>query len=57
MAGDVIPDDHTLNLPVALAPGAYTIRAGLYLAPDGPRLPLRSSAGDAFTVGVLQVTP
>ncbi len=54
-AGDVIPDDHTLNLPANLAPGDYVIRVGLYLAPNGPRLPLRSSAGDAFALGVLQV--
>jgi hypothetical protein len=57
MAGDVIPDDHTLKLPTSLAPGDYVIRAGLYLAPDGPRLPLQSLAGDAYTVGVLRVTP
>ena len=54
-AGDVIPDDHTLNLPANLAPGDYVIRVGLYLAPNGPRLPLKSSAGDAFTLSVLQV--
>jgi len=50
----VIPDEHTLNLPVGLSPGDYTIRVGLYLAPAGPRLPLGPS-GDAFTLGVLQV--
>jgi 4-amino-4-deoxy-L-arabinose transferase-like glycosyltransferase len=53
-AGEVIPDKHTLSLPANLAPGNYTIRMGLYLAPNGPRLPLKSS-GDAFTLGVLQV--
>jgi len=56
-AGDVIPDDHILKLPADLAPGDYAIRVGLYLAPNGPRLPLKSSAGDAFTLGVLQVAP
>jgi hypothetical protein len=56
-AGDVIPDDHTLNLPAHLAPGDYVIRIGLYLAPNGPRLPLKPLAGDAFTLGVLQVMP
>jgi 4-amino-4-deoxy-L-arabinose transferase-like glycosyltransferase len=54
-AGDVIPDDHTLNLPAHLAPGDYVIRIGLYLAPNGPRLPLKPLAGGAFTLGVLQV--
>jgi len=53
--GDVIPDDHTLSLPAGLASGAYTLRVGLYLAPDGPRLPLKSQAGDALTLGTLQV--
>ena len=56
-AGDVIPDDHILKLPADLAPGDYAIRVGLYLAPNGLRLPLKSSAGDAFTLGVLQVAP
>jgi len=51
---DVIPDQHTLSLPANLAPGTYTIRMGLYLAPNGPRLPLKPS-GDAFTLGLLQV--
>jgi len=56
-AGDVVPDDHTLNLPAHLAPGDYVIRVGLYLAPNGPRLPLRSLTGDTFTLGVLRVMP
>ncbi len=55
VAGDVIPDDHALNLPANLAPGDYVLRVGLYLAPNGPRLPLKPS-GDAFTLGVLRVT-
>lgn len=55
VAGDVIPDDHVLNLPADLAPGEYLLRVGLYLAPDGPRLPLRSPAGDTFLLGTLQI--
>jgi hypothetical protein len=55
IAGDVIPDDHALNLPAGLTPGDYVIRVGLYLAPNGARLPLKPS-GDSFTVSVLQVT-
>jgi hypothetical protein len=54
--GDVIPDEHILELPVNLPPGDYTIRVGLYLAPNGPRLPLEPS-GDSFTPGTLRVTP
>jgi hypothetical protein len=55
VAGDVIPDDHVLNLPANLAPGDYVLQVGLYLAPNGPRLPLKPS-GDAFSLGVLRVT-
>ena len=55
VAGDVIPDDHVLNLPAGLAPGQYSLHVGLYLAPDGPRLPLRSPAGDTFLLGTLQI--
>jgi hypothetical protein len=54
-AGDVIPDDHNLNLPAHLTPGDYTLSVGLYLAPNGPRLPLKSPAGDAFILGVLRI--
>ena len=50
----MVPDDHILNLPADLPPNRYTIRVGLYLAPNGPRLPLKPS-GDAFTLGELQV--
>jgi hypothetical protein len=55
VAGDVIPDDHTLNLPADLAPGEYSLRVGLYLSPDGPRLPLRSPDGDSLLLGELQI--
>jgi hypothetical protein len=51
----VTPDDHVLSLPAGLAPGEYSLRVGLYLAPDGPRLPLRSPAGDSFLLSTLQV--
>jgi len=54
IAGDVIPDDHVLDLPANLAPVDYVLQVGLYLAPNGPRLPLKPS-GDAFALGVLRV--
>jgi len=56
MPNDVIPDEHVLKLPADLPPGEYSIRVGLYLAPNGPRLPLKPS-GDSFVLGVLRVTP
>jgi hypothetical protein len=55
-ADDVIPDDHVLILPANLASGDYSLSAGLYLAPDGPRLPLKSQAGDTFILGTLRVS-
>lgn len=39
-------DDHTLALPLGLAPGVYTVMTGLWLAPDGGRLPVRDAAGE-----------
>jgi hypothetical protein len=52
--GDVVPDEHTLKLPDHLALDDYIIRAGLYLAPDGPRLSLKPS-GDSFELGTLRL--
>ena len=54
VAGDVIPDERMLILPVNLVPGEYTLHVGLYLAPTGPRLPLKPS-GDSFVLGTLRV--
>jgi hypothetical protein len=54
VAGDVIPDEHVLILPANLASGEYTLHMGLYLAPNGTRLPVQP-AGDSFTLGTLRV--
>jgi hypothetical protein len=56
--GDVIVQQHTLKLLSDLAPGDYTLHVGLYLTPDGPRLPLQvnGQAGDTHPMLVtLQV--
>ena len=37
--GEIVVDPISIAVPEDLAPGEYTIRAGLYRAPDGPRLP------------------
>lgn len=44
--GDVVVQQFLLKLP--LQPGDYTLHVGMYLAPDGPRLPLlvNGQAGD-----------
>lgn len=55
VAGDVVPDDHVLDLPAGLAAGEYSLRVGLYLSPDGPRLPLRSPLGDTVLLSTLRI--
>lgn len=53
-AGEYITDPVEITLPADLAPGAYTVRLGLYLPPDGPRLPL-ITGGDSVTLGTVTV--
>jgi hypothetical protein len=44
---EVIVDLIQVPLPAGAPPGAYRVLVGLYLAPDGPRLPLREASGQA----------
>jgi len=39
-SGDLILQRHTLDLPGDLRAGTYAVEVGLYVAPDGPRLPV-----------------
>lgn len=58
-SGDVIVQRHMLKLPADLPPGDYALHVGLYLTPDGPRLPLRINGqlGDEHPMlTVLRVT-
>lgn len=61
LPGEVIADPVDLTLPPDLSPGHYTLRLGMYLPPEGPRLPLvdqtGQSAGDFVEIGTLEVTP
>jgi hypothetical protein len=41
--GEVIWDDYVLNIPRALPPGTYHLRAGLYDLATGQRLPVTSA--------------
>ncbi len=43
--GEVIVDPISIQLPEDLTPGNYTLRVGLYQAPDGPRLPTIDGEG------------
>jgi hypothetical protein len=43
--GDRIPDEHILRIPETLAPGTYSLWAGLYAADTGLRLEAESGVG------------
>jgi hypothetical protein len=45
MAGEVIVDPISAPLTSDAPPGTYRVLVGLYLSPDGPRLPLRDGSG------------
>jgi hypothetical protein len=47
--GEVITDPVELPLPASIAPGRYTIRLGMYLPPDGPRLLVLDGEGQAIS--------
>ncbi|NOZ05040.1 MAG: DUF2079 domain-containing protein [Chloroflexi bacterium] len=44
-AGEVVPDEMSLELPADAPPGPYRLRVGLYDAETGERLPLVAGAG------------
>jgi len=46
-AGEVVADEHVLDLPADLPTGAYRLRVGWYLPGTGDRLPV---AGDGDSV-------
>jgi hypothetical protein len=55
MEGEVIVDPISVPLATEAPPGSYRLLVGLYLAPDGPRLPLRDASG-AITGDALELT-
>lgn len=59
LPGEVVLDPITVNLPPDIAPGAYTIRLGLYRPPMGPRLITLDEAGqpglDFIEVGAIYI--
>jgi hypothetical protein len=48
LPGEVVTDPIAINLPADIAPGEYTIRLGMYLPPDGPRLSALDEAGQSI---------
>ncbi len=59
LPGEVVLDPVDLPLPPDAPPGQYTLRLGLYLPPDGPRLQRLDTAGqpaaDFVEVGTFEV--
>ncbi len=53
--GEVVVDDHELDLSPELAPGAYRLIAGLYRA-DGERLPLENGP-DFIEIATIELEP
>jgi hypothetical protein len=45
VTGEVVVDPIPARLAPDAPPGTYRVLVGVYLAPDGPRLPLRDAAG------------
>jgi hypothetical protein len=61
LPNEIILDPVDLSLPADLPAGDYTLRLGLYLPPDGPRLFIVDEAeqptADFVEVGQVQVVP
>jgi hypothetical protein len=60
LPGEIIADPIELSLPPDIAAGQYTIRLGMYLPPDGPRLLILDKDGqvtsDFVEVGIIEIT-
>ena len=58
---EIVADPVELSLPPDLSPGQYTLRLGMYLPPEGPRLLVlddeEKPVADFVEVGTLKVTP
>lgn len=48
VAGDVLLQLHTITLPPDAPPGNYPLVVGVYVAPDGPRLPVAGTDNDTL---------
>jgi hypothetical protein len=51
----VIPDPHTLRLPVNLPPGRYTLAVAVYPSSGGARLEVAGIADGLVTVDTIAV--
>lgn len=61
LPGEVVADPIDIQLPPNTVPGQYSIYVGMYLPPEGPRLPVLDNQGQAgadfVKVGVITVIP
>jgi len=61
LPGEVVLDPVDLTLPPDIPPGQYSLRLGMYLPPDGPRLLVLDDAGqttaDFVEIGTVEVEP
>jgi hypothetical protein len=61
LPGEVITHPVDIHLPADITPGQYTLYIGMYLPPDGPRLPVLDEEGQVVAefveVGTIRVTP
>jgi hypothetical protein len=56
-AGEPIIDARAISLPADLPPGEYRLLVGLYVAPDGDRLPLIDHSADSVLLDHVTVGP
>ena len=55
--GEVVTDTHVFETPQSLAPGAYSVNAGVYLLETGERLPIADHPDAALHIATLTVKP
>jgi len=55
LPGEVITDPIELTMPPSLPPGRYILRLGLYLPPNGARLPVKNSPHDFVDMGTVEL--
>jgi len=53
--GEIVKDEHRIQIPATAPPGSYTIRVGMYLPETGRRLAIAGTADDAASIGLLTI--